>query len=223
MVPLQDLQFLGFRGVGYANLEQKAVQLRFRQGVGALKVHRVLGGEDGEPGGQGAARAVGGDLALFHAFEQGGLCARRHAVDLVHQQQVSEDRAGVEGKGLRAGTQEGGAQNVGGHEVGRGLDALEAEAQKAAECLDDEGFGDARHALKQSVALAENGEQHLLDHLSLSGDHAAQFGAGMSDELAGGAERFHWLDHGVTGILNCILIQFRIRFLAHEALSCGLE
>ena len=105
-------------GISDANLQQKAVQLRLGQRIGAFEVHRILGGKDGEPGGQRAADAVAGDLALFHAFEQRGLGARRHAVDLVHEQQVGEDGAGMEGEGVGAGAQDGGAQNVGRHQVG---------------------------------------------------------------------------------------------------------
>ena len=98
MVALQNLALVGLGGVGDTNLEQETVELRLGQRVGALEIDRVLRGEDGEPGGQRAARAVAGHLALFHAFEQRGLGARRHAVDLVHQQQVGKNRAGVEGK-----------------------------------------------------------------------------------------------------------------------------
>ena len=100
-MPLENLQLLLLGGIGHANLQQKSVQLRLGQRISAFEVHRVLRGEDGEPGGQRAAHAVGGHLALFHAFQQRGLGARRHAVDLVHQQQVGEHRPGVEGEDSR--------------------------------------------------------------------------------------------------------------------------
>ena len=166
MVPLQNLQFLPVAGVAHANLQQKAVQLRFGQGVCTLEIDRVLRGEDGEPGGQRSARTVGRDLAFFHALQQRGLCARRHAVNLVDQQQVGEDRTSVEGKILRAGSQNRGAKNVGGHQVGRGLDALEAETEQPAQGFHDQRLGGARHAFQQRMALAENGDQNFLDHLA---------------------------------------------------------
>jgi hypothetical protein len=148
VVPLQNLPFLLLAGVAQANLEQKAVQLRLWQGVSTLEIDRVLRGEDGEPDGQRAARAVGRDLALFHTFQQRGLRARRHPIDLVDQQQVGEDRAGVESKTLRAGAQDGGAENVGGHQVRRGLYALEAEAKQPAQGFHDQRLRDARHAFQ---------------------------------------------------------------------------
>ena len=73
-----------------------------------------------------------------------------------------------------AGAQDGGAENVGGHQVRRGLHALEAEAEQPAEGLDDERLGDAGHAFKQRVALAEHGDQDFFDGLCLAGNHAAE-------------------------------------------------
>ena len=86
------------------------------------------------------------------------------------------------------GAQNGGAQNVGGHQVGRGLHALEAEAEQPAQRLHHQRLGDAGHAFQQRMALAEHGDQHLFDGLVLAGDHPAQLGAGVGDQLAGGAQ-----------------------------------
>ena len=93
VVAFEDLQFFCFGGIGYANLHQEAIELRFGQRISAFEVDWVLRGEDGEPSGQRPAGAVAGDLALFHALEQRGLGARRHAVDFVHEKQVGEDGA----------------------------------------------------------------------------------------------------------------------------------
>ena len=54
VVALEDLEFFLFRRVGYADLQEEAIELRFGQGVGAFEVDWVLGGEDGEPRGQRA-------------------------------------------------------------------------------------------------------------------------------------------------------------------------
>ena len=94
----------------------------------------------------------------------------------------------MEGEGVGAGAQDRGAENVGGHQVGRGLHALKAEAEQAAQRLDHQGLGDAWNALEQRMPLAENGDQHFFDRLRLAGDHAAQFGARVGDELAGCAK-----------------------------------
>ena len=92
VVPLQNLQLFSFGRICDANLHQKAIELRLGQRIRALEVDRVLRRKHGEPGGQRSACSVARHLALFHALEQRGLGARRHAVDFVHQQQVSETR-----------------------------------------------------------------------------------------------------------------------------------
>ena len=218
MVTLKNLQFLLLGGVIQVNLEQKPVQLRLGQGIGALKIHRILRGKDRKPCRQWAAHAVAGHLAFFHAFEQGGLGAGGHAVDLVHQQEVGEHRAGMKAEGFRARTEDGGAENVGRHEVGGGLHALEAEAEQPSKSLHDQRLGDARHAFKQRMALAQDGDQHLFDRLFLAGNHPPQLLAGVGNQMVGGAERLRG-----CGVLVCILIWFLNWFLTHEALSCCVE
>jgi len=131
--------------------------------------------------------------------------AWRHAVDLVDQQQVGEYGAGVEGEVLGTGAQNRGAQNVGGHQVGRGLHALESEAEQPSQSFHDERFGDARHAFEEHVALAEDGDQDLFNGVVLAGDNPAQLGAGVGDELASG--------------LKCLRVRRLLIFLAHEAPS----
>jgi len=81
----------------------------------------------------------------------------------------------VKGETVAAGLEDGSAENVGRHEVGRGLHALKAEPQQAADRFDDERLGGSRHAFEQRVALGQHGHQHLADHCILAGDDAAQF------------------------------------------------
>ncbi len=87
----------------------------------------------------------------------------------------------MKAEGLSTGTQNGGAENVGRHEVGGGLHALEAEASETAQGFDDQRFCNAGHTFKQGVALAQDSDQHLLDGLALAGDYAAQFRARVCD------------------------------------------
>ena len=183
VVPLENLQLLGFGGIRYANLHQEAIELRLGQRIGAFEVDGVLRRKHGEPTGQRTSCAVTRDLALFHALEQRGLGARRHAVDFVDEKQVSEHGTGVKGERVGTGTKNRGAEDVGGHQVGSGLHALKAEPEQTAERLHHQRLGDAGNALKQRVALAQDGNQHLFDGLRLPGDHAAQFSARVGDEL----------------------------------------
>ena len=162
MMPLQNLQLFGFGGIGHANLHQEAVELRFGQWIGAFEVDRVLRRENGEPAGQRTTGAVTRHLALFHALKQRRLGARGHAVDFVHQKQVSEHRSRMESERIGAGPQNCGAEDVGGHQVGSGLHALETESEQPAEGLDHQGLCNTRHTFKQRVPLAQTRRSALL-------------------------------------------------------------
>ena len=72
-------------------------------------------------------------MMLLHRFEQGGLGLGRRAVDLVGQHHVGEDRSLEEDETAPAGLgvvlEDVGAGDVGRHQVGRELDALERQVQ----------------------------------------------------------------------------------------------
>ncbi len=126
----------------------------------------------------------------------------------------------MEAERIGARAQDRGAENIGRHQVGSGLDALEAEAEKPPESLHDERLGDARNAFEQRVALAEDSDQHFFDYCALARDHPAQLGTGMDDQLIGRAQRLRQLGPGRVQFGRKIRV--RCRFLAHEALSCEL-
>ena len=67
------------------------------------------------------------------------------------------------------------AQNVGGHQVGRALHALELQFQHAGQSFGQQGLGDAGHAFEQQVPFAEQGDQHLVDDGGLPDHGLAQF------------------------------------------------
>jgi hypothetical protein len=113
-----------------------------------------------------------GDLAFLHHLEQRALHLGRRAVDFVGQQQVGEHRAqrGAELAGLLV--VDARAHQVGRHQVGRELDALELAAHGVGQRLDGERLGQARHAFHQQVALGEHGDHHAFEEAVLPHDHA---------------------------------------------------
>jgi len=62
------LRFLFGVGIADANFDQESVELGFGQRIGALEFDWILRGEDREGRGERVARAVDGDLFLFHSF-----------------------------------------------------------------------------------------------------------------------------------------------------------
>ena len=56
-----------------------------------------------------------------------------------------------------------GAENIGGHQIGRELDALFGEAENGAHGFDELGFGEARDADNQGVAAGEDRGQRVVE------------------------------------------------------------
>ena len=66
-----------------------------------------------------------------------------------------------------------GADEVGRHQVGRELDALEGAAEDVGERLDGQRLGQAGDALEQDVAAGQEADEDPLEHLVLADDDAA--------------------------------------------------
>ena len=104
--------------------------LRLRQRVGALRLDRVLRRHDQERLGHQEGLTADRDLVLLHDLKQSALHLGGSAVDLVGQQQVREDRTelGLEPAGVLVVDPRPG--QVGGHQIGGELDALELPADR---------------------------------------------------------------------------------------------
>ena len=95
----------------------------------ALLFKRVLRRNHKKRLGQGSGLAFNRDLTLFHGFEQGALCLGAGTVDLIGEQYLGKERAGVEFK-LRAVTiKNRDTQQVAGHQVAGELHALELQPE----------------------------------------------------------------------------------------------
>ncbi len=76
-----------------------------------------------------------------------------------------------------------GAKDIGGHQVGRELDAAGIEAEHDAQRLDELGLGEAGHADEQAVAAGQQSDEHFLDDGGLAEDHRADRRAGGGDAV----------------------------------------
>ena len=132
--------------------------------------------------------ALTGDrhVVLLHGLQQGGLGAGRGAVDFVRHQQLAEHGALQEAELAPAAfglVQHLGADDIGRHQVGGELHALFIEAQHPAQRGGKLGLGKAGGAHQQGMPTAQNGDQHLLDHLVLAEDHPADGLTGFAQPL----------------------------------------
>jgi hypothetical protein len=73
--------------------EHEAVELRFREWVGAFLFDRVLGGEDEKRRLQRVGVSEQGHLVFLHRLQHGGLSLGRGAVDFVGEHDVGDHRA----------------------------------------------------------------------------------------------------------------------------------
>ena len=182
-----DAELLVVRRVVDDDVEHEAIELRFRQRIGAFQLDRVLRREHEERLGQLVGLALHGDPVLLHRLEQRRLRLRRRAVDFVREHDVREDRARREHHLAATGggvfLHQVGAGDVGRHQVGGELDARELQVEDARHRVNEQRLGQAGSADDQAVAADEQRRQHLRDDLVLTDDDLLQLG---DDLLAAG-------------------------------------
>ena len=192
-VAIDDLHFVFGAQVVEQHVEQEAIELRFGQRIGAFELDRILRGQHEERLAERMRRAAHRHGMLLHGFEQRRLRLRRRAVDFVGQQDVGEQRAGHEGPAALAGGDvffdDVGAGDVGGHQVGRELDALERQPERLRQRPHQQRLRGAGQAGDQAMAADEQRQQQLLDDFLLSDDDAADLRADRADAIAKGVHQ----------------------------------
>ena len=144
-------------------------------------------------------------LLLLHGLEQRSLRFRRRPVDFVGQDQIGEDRARNEFELTPTRTSiffdDLGPGDVGGHQIGRELDAFEGEAQGLRDGPYQQRLRQARQAGDQAVSAYEYGDQDLLDDLVLPHDDFAEL---VEDLLLRTEEVFNlFCDACVSNFTGC--------------------
>ena len=133
------------------DLEEEAVKLRFGQRVRAFLFDGVLRRQHQERLHELVRGPAAGHAALLHGFEQGRLRLGRGAVDFIGKDDLGEDRAPLELKlaPARRGVfhHDVGADHVGGHQVGRELNAAEGKVQRLRERAHEQGLAQPGHTL----------------------------------------------------------------------------
>ena len=192
-----NTQFLVAVGVLNLHKKHEPVELRFRQGVGTLLLDRVLRGQHKKRLWQREDAAGHGDVMFLHGLEQCGLRLGRRAVDFVGEDDVGEDRSLYELKlppALGGLLQDIRAGDVGRHQVGRELNAVEVERHHPGQRVDHECLSQARYSHEQRVAAREDGDEQALNDLVLSYDDLGHLGL---HAVVGGAQ---FVDDGYVAL-----------------------
>ena len=66
--------------------------------------------------------------------------------------------------------------HIGGHQVGRELDAVEFEIQRHRQRADERGFAQAGNAFEQCVTADEEARQYAVDDFGVTDDHLGDLG-----------------------------------------------
>ena len=114
------------------------------------------------------------DLRLLHGFEQRGLGLGRGAVDLVGEQQIGEDGPGAKLEPGLALIVEKAPGDIARQQVGRELDAPEAEVERLGQEPGDECLGETGIVLDQDVTVGEDAGDDALQHIVLAHHDPAQ-------------------------------------------------
>src|ERR1700685_354859 len=133
---------------------------------------------------------IDGDLAFFHALQQRGLRARRHAVHFVYKKQVSEYRAAMQLELTAGDVQHIGPEDVSGHEVRGALHSLELQPEQQRQSLDRQRFRDSWNSFQQSMAAAQQGDQALRLESLLANNHSSHFPANVLRQFG---DSFHYV------------------------------
>ena len=87
--------------IAHADANEEAVELGAGQERCASRASRVLGCEDDEGRREVVGLTVDGDAVFLHRFQKGGLRLAGGTVDLVREEEVGHDRAGLVDEGIR--------------------------------------------------------------------------------------------------------------------------
>jgi hypothetical protein len=115
----------------------------------------VLGGDHEEGVGQHPRLSLGGDLMLFHGLEQRALRLWRGAIDLVGENDLGEDRAGVKLERSAVPVENRNAEDIGRQKIAGELDALEIKPEGFRQRMGQRRLADSRQILDQQVPSCE--------------------------------------------------------------------
>jgi hypothetical protein len=143
-------------GIAEAGREQETVHLALDERIGPRLVDRVLSGENEMRVGEYPRLAIYADLPFLHRFEEGGLASRRCPVQLVEQDDMSENRSRAKLPGLGRLVVHTDTGDVRWQEIGVTLDAGEVGADGGGDGLGEHCLADARDVVDQEVAGRED-------------------------------------------------------------------
>ncbi len=170
---------------------------------GVCSCHGILGGYDEEGLSRHVGFAVDGHLALFHAFQQAGLCPGRGAVDFVRQKDIGEDRASAQHERVLLPVEDVQARDVAGEEIRRELDPRETGADAFGQRLGQLRLAGAGHVLQQHMSVCQQRSQEQPGRLLLSHDDFCDVGEDFFPQCF--SAMFHLIECPLFRLCGCMV------------------
>ena len=145
-------------------------------------LHRILRRQHGEGVAERARHAIDRHLPLGHSLQQRCLCLRWRAIDLVAEQEVGEDRTGLELEAARRVSQHVDPRHVGWHQVRRELDSREAQPERRGQRPGEQRLRCSRHSLDEHMAPCEVSHEDVRHRVFLADDPRRDDGANAGEE-----------------------------------------
>jgi hypothetical protein len=180
-------------------LHGEAVELGFGEGVSAVFLDGVLGGDDEERGGEDVSNGIDGDLPFGHGFEEGALGARSGAVDFIGEEDIGEDGSGMELEFAGFLVKDAEARDISREEVRGALDAGEFSTEGEGEGLGEGGFSEAWEVLDEEMTASEQAFEHMFNNLLFSAEGMVE---GDSKRLEHGARGGLGVEVAIGGMLR---------------------
>jgi len=193
--------------IAHFDAHQETVELRLRQRESPDLVIGVLRGNHEEGVRQGARFPFTSDLVFLHGLQERALGFRRGAVDLVNQNDLGENRPGMELEAARVAVVYRHANDVRRQHVGGALDAVKVQTEQLGQHMSQDRLANARHVFDEQMATCQQADQGKAD-LPLFAQHNA---AGLADCFVNWRSRHDLrrkLQSVDNGIRNGILLQF---------------
>jgi hypothetical protein len=183
----EHLGFLVGVRVAEGELDHEPVELGLGERIRPLVLDRVLRRDHDEGARELVRLIVDRHVPLLHALEQARLGLRGCAVDLVHEDDVREHRTRVELEARLSLVEDVRADDVGGQQVDRALNARVFRGQRSSQRACEGRLADSRIVLDQDVSLRQEGDQDvsndLVAHLHRSLDIGSQLRAALRYRL----------------------------------------
>ena len=159
--------------------EHEAVELCFGKRVGSFLLDGVLRRKNEEGGIELVGSAKHGDVAFLHGLKHGRLGLGGRTVDFVGEDDVRKDGAFYEFElafsAVAVVLNDVGSGDVGGHQVGCELNAVEVEMEGLGNAGNEKGFSEAGNTHEESVSAGEETDREFLDDFFLADDDLAEF------------------------------------------------